>query len=243
MPCHMHSSVTSTRWRLAGSTSPTKNVALVSPCTPSMKVVTSRLTMSPSTQRPVVGDAVADHLVDRRAHALRVPVVVERAGVGAALDVEVVHEHVDLVGRDPRRTGSPARRSTSAATAPARRMRSMTSGDLTRGSSHRTTSPVSAYGGRSMWSGTRASARPHPARRGPRALWQRLYLRPLPHQHRSFACGSVAGGLAGSATVRTIPPFYELSAPDEPSGNLKQTDPGVFRGRGGRSARWSPARW
>ena len=28
------SSVTRTSWRLAGSTSPTKNVALVSPCTP-----------------------------------------------------------------------------------------------------------------------------------------------------------------------------------------------------------------
>jgi hypothetical protein len=25
-------------------------------------------------------------------------------------------------------------------------------------------------------------------------LWQRLYLRPLPHQHTSFADGSVFGG-------------------------------------------------
>ena len=39
--------------------------------------------------RPGVGDAVADHLVGRRAQALRVEVVVERARVGAALDVEL----------------------------------------------------------------------------------------------------------------------------------------------------------
>ena len=44
----MHSSVTLTSWRLTGSTSPTKNVALVSPWTPSTNDVTSMLRMSPS---------------------------------------------------------------------------------------------------------------------------------------------------------------------------------------------------
>ena len=37
-----------------------------------------------------VGDAVADHLVERGAHALREAVVVERARVGATLDVQLV---------------------------------------------------------------------------------------------------------------------------------------------------------
>jgi hypothetical protein len=40
--------VTRTSWRLSGSTSPTKNVALVSPWTPPMNPVTSMLQMSPS---------------------------------------------------------------------------------------------------------------------------------------------------------------------------------------------------
>ena len=55
MPRHMHSSVTATSCRDAGSTSPTANVALVSPCTPPMKSVTSRLTMSPSLSTVVSG--------------------------------------------------------------------------------------------------------------------------------------------------------------------------------------------
>ncbi len=40
--------VTSTSRREASSTSPTRKVALVSPCTPSRKMVTSQFTMSPS---------------------------------------------------------------------------------------------------------------------------------------------------------------------------------------------------
>ena len=48
MPSHMHSSVTRTSWRLSGSTSPTKKVAFVSPCTPPIQPVTSMLQMSPS---------------------------------------------------------------------------------------------------------------------------------------------------------------------------------------------------
>ena len=57
--------------------------------------------MSPSCSAPRVGDAVADDLVDRGAQALGVAVVVERARVGAALDVELVAVRVDLVGGDP----------------------------------------------------------------------------------------------------------------------------------------------
>ena len=45
---------------------------------------------------------MADHFVDRGAHALRVAVVVERTRVGAGFDGEIVHEHVDVVGRDSR---------------------------------------------------------------------------------------------------------------------------------------------
>ena len=74
--------------------------------------------MSPSCSDRGVGDAVADDLVDRRAHALREAVVVERARVGAALDGELVDVGVDLVGGDAGRTVSPARRSTSAAIRP-----------------------------------------------------------------------------------------------------------------------------
>ena len=42
------SRVRSTSSRLSSSTSPTRYVALLSPCTPPMYAVTSRLTMSPS---------------------------------------------------------------------------------------------------------------------------------------------------------------------------------------------------
>ena len=48
MPTSRHSRVTSTSRADSSATSPTKNVALVSPCTPLRKIVTSQLTMSPS---------------------------------------------------------------------------------------------------------------------------------------------------------------------------------------------------
>jgi hypothetical protein len=50
------------------------------------------------THHPVVGDAVADDLVDRGAQRLREAVVVERAGVAPPLDAQLVHVDVDLVG-------------------------------------------------------------------------------------------------------------------------------------------------
>ena len=53
-------------------------------------------------QRPVVGDAVADHLVHRGAERLREAVVVERARVAAAVDAGLVADGVELVGGDAR---------------------------------------------------------------------------------------------------------------------------------------------
>ena len=49
MPRIIASCVRSTSSRDSSSTSPTRNVALVSPCTPPMKAVMSMLTMSPSS--------------------------------------------------------------------------------------------------------------------------------------------------------------------------------------------------
>ena len=73
---------------------------------------------------------------------------------------------------------------------PAWRMRSMISGDFTLGSSHRSGTPVSAYGGRTMCSGTGRTGLTVPFTTRPsNCLWHRLYLRPLPHQHRSFERG------------------------------------------------------
>ena len=54
----------------------------------------------------------------------------------------------------PGRTISPARRKISAAAAPATRIRSITSGVFTRDSSLRGGTPVSAYGGLPIFSGT-----------------------------------------------------------------------------------------
>src|SRR3954447_24438243 len=94
----------------------------------------------------------------------------------------------------PGRTRSPARRRISAARRPATRMRAITSGVLTRGSSHRTTSPVSAYGGRPIVAGTVRIGDTTPGSTRPSdRLWQRLYLRPLPHQHGSLAWGNSTG--------------------------------------------------
>ena len=56
--------------------------------------------MSPSTSGPVVGDAVADDLVDRRAERLGEGAVVEGAGVAAAADALLVAQGVELVGGD-----------------------------------------------------------------------------------------------------------------------------------------------
>ena len=50
-------------------------------------------------ERAVVGDAVADHLVDRRAQRLREALVVQRARVAAARDARLVADAVELVGR------------------------------------------------------------------------------------------------------------------------------------------------
>ena len=57
--------------------------------------------MSPSCSGRRVGDAVADDLVHRGAHALRVAVVVERRRVAVTLDVQFVDVGVELVGGEP----------------------------------------------------------------------------------------------------------------------------------------------
>ena len=133
-------------------------------------------------------------------HALREAVVVERAGVGAALDVQLVDEDVDLVGGDAGR--APARRRGAGPRRRARRrrrIRSMISGDLTRGSFQRSGMPV--VGVRRPGDG-----RPAPLRIGltspgstrpSRGLWHRLYLRPLPHQHRSLERRAMVGVAIG----------------------------------------------
>ena len=51
-------------------------------------------------QRAVVGDAVADDLVHRRAQRLRVALVVQRARIAATRDARVVTDAVELVGGD-----------------------------------------------------------------------------------------------------------------------------------------------
>jgi hypothetical protein len=102
----------------------------------------------------------------------------------------------------PGLTNSPARRRTSAAIFPAWRMREITSGVLIADSFHRRTSPDSAYGGRGICAGTVRIGLTTPGRTLPSSgLWQRLYLRPLPHQQDSFAAGGIAGGEVGDAVL------------------------------------------
>ena len=90
-------------------------------------------------ERAVVGDAVADHFVHRRAHRLREVLVAERARVDAACDVRLVRDAVDLVGGDAGCDGG-ADLLEDVARDRARdlRMRSITSGDLTIDSAVRT---------------------------------------------------------------------------------------------------------
>ena len=58
------------------------------------------LTMSPSSSTAVVGDAVADDLVDRGAQRLGKALVAQRRRVGAVVEQELVADPVDLVGGD-----------------------------------------------------------------------------------------------------------------------------------------------
>jgi hypothetical protein len=59
--------------------------------------------------------------------------------------------------------------------------------------------PVSAYGGFTMCAGTESIGLIVPGSMRPSVvLWQRLYLRPLPHQHASLAAGRTAGGCAAA---------------------------------------------
>jgi hypothetical protein len=56
----------------------------------------------PVVDQRVVGDPVADDLVQRGAQRLRVTAVAERAGVGTVADQEVMADLVQVVGRDAR---------------------------------------------------------------------------------------------------------------------------------------------
>ena len=58
------------------------------------------LTMSPSLQRLVVGDAVADDMVDRGAAGFGVAAIVERGGDRAIVHAVVEDEAVDRLGGD-----------------------------------------------------------------------------------------------------------------------------------------------
>ena len=114
----------------------------------------------------------------------------------------------------PGRTISPALRSTSAARCPVRRMRSMISGDFTRSSGWRDGTPDSAYGGRTMWAGTSRIGLTMPGAMRPSVVrWQRLYLRPLPHQQGSLACSGTGSASTGEVTG----PGYASCRPAPPS--------------------------
>ena len=79
-------------------------------------------------------------------------------------------------------------------------MRSIVAASFTAGSARRWTTPVAAYGGRGMCGGTVRIGPTRPGRtRPPDALWQRLYLRPLPHQHGSL---DLRTGLTTASSVR-----------------------------------------
>ena len=114
----------------------------------------SMLMMSPSAMHRVVGDAVADHLVQRGAQRLRVAPVAQRARVGAVIDQELVPDPVQFVGGDARarRAGRPppapgprgGPRPASARSSPA----SLTSGSPVHGRF------LPTYSGRGMCAGT-----------------------------------------------------------------------------------------
>ena len=119
------------------------------------------------------------------AHALREAVVVERARVGVALDAQLVHVLVDLVGGDARahHLAGQAQHLGGDGAGVAHALDDLGRLDPRLGPRGSAT-PVSAYGGRAMWSGTARIGLTTPCSTRPSSgLWQRLYLRPLPHQH------------------------------------------------------------
>ena len=81
-----------------------------------------------------VGDAVADHLVERGAARLREALVAQRRRVGAVVDHVLVRDAVELVGRDAGRDGLAGLGQAPAAIRLATRIFSMISGVCTHGS-------------------------------------------------------------------------------------------------------------
>ena len=109
--------------RRAALISPTGYMRLESPCQPSTISVTSMLTMSPSLQRLVAGNAVADHVVDRGADGLGKAAIVERGRHRAVLGGESQHRLVQFLGGHARlHHAAPACPAPAAASCPALRM-------------------------------------------------------------------------------------------------------------------------
>ena len=85
--------------RASGSTSPTRNVRVEVAVHPVLEGGDVDVDDVAVAQHRVIGDAVADHLVDRGAARLRVAAVAEGGRVGAAGDEVLVRDRVELVGR------------------------------------------------------------------------------------------------------------------------------------------------
>ena len=86
--------------RLHADLADDRYMRLESPCQPSRIGVTSILTMSPSSQLPVAGDAVADDMVDRGADRFREAAVVQRRRDARRGRGEMVAQLVELAGGD-----------------------------------------------------------------------------------------------------------------------------------------------
>ena len=108
MPRSRHSRVTSMRRLDASSMAPTANVALVSPWTPSRKIVTSRLTMSPSRSGRSSGMPWQMTSFTEVHNDFGIAAVVEGARVAAVVDVGLMDHGIDGVGGHPRRHGAAA---------------------------------------------------------------------------------------------------------------------------------------
>ena len=214
MPSIRHSWVTRTRRFEPSSTSPTRKVAFVSPCTPSRYSVTSRLTMSPSASGRSSGMPWQMTSFTEVHSDLREAVVVEGARIAALLDArgrDTIASSSSVVM--PGRTAAPVSASTSAAERPVRRMRSMIVGRLhaaaPAGGGH---ARVGVGGALDVGGHGRQGLIVPGTMRPSSSLWHRLYLRPLPHQHGSFERSAV-----GAAGAERIPFSLRLSSGDRGS--------------------------
>ena len=120
-----------------GRPSPTKNVRAPSPCQPSKIAPASIETIWPVADRPVAGDAVDDLVVDRDAEAGRervarvAPVALERRDRAGRAGCALRPARSRWAVETPGRSSDSTRARTSATIRPARRIRSISAGDLT----------------------------------------------------------------------------------------------------------------